>query len=61
MSFSPEELLLDAKPFLKVSSTAKHGTDKKMEKFWEDMHLHYNKFVTTINKINESNMEYAPV
>ncbi len=29
-SFSPEELLLVAKAFMKVSSNAKHGTDKKM-------------------------------
>ncbi len=46
---------------MKVSSNAKLGTDKKMEKFWEDIHLHYNELVTTSNKINESNIEYSPV
>ena len=60
-SFSPEELLLVAKAFMKVNSNAKVGTDKKMEKFWEDIHLHYNELVSTSNKINESNMEYVPV
>ena len=34
--------------------------DKKMEKFWEDIHRHYNQLVTTSNKINESNIEYVP-
>ncbi len=60
-SFSPEELLLVAKAFMKVSSNAKLGMDKKMEKFWEDIHVHYNELVTTSNKINESNAEYIPV
>jgi hypothetical protein len=61
-SFSPEELLLVEKAFfMKVSSNLKHGTDKKMEKFWEDIHLHNNELVTTSNKINESNTEYVPV
>jgi hypothetical protein len=54
-------LLLVVKAFMKVSSNAKVGTDKKMEKFWEDIHLHYNELVSTSNKINESNMEYVPV
>ena len=49
------------KVFVKVSSNAKHGTDKKMEKFWEDIHLHYNELITTVNKINESNAEYISV
>jgi hypothetical protein len=31
-SCTPEELLLVAKAFMKVSSNAKHGTDKKAEK-----------------------------
>ena len=53
MSFGPEELLLVAKSFMKVSSNMKHGTDKKMEKLWDDIHLHYNELVTTSNKINE--------
>ena len=45
----------------KASSNAKLGTDKKMEKFWEDIHFHYNELVTTSNKINESNAEYFSV
>ena len=61
MSLSPEDLLLVARVFMKVGSNAKHGTDKKMEKFWEEIHLHYNELVTTSNKINESNMENIPV
>jgi hypothetical protein len=60
-SFSPEELLLVAKAFMKASSNSKHGTDKKMQKFWDDIHLHYNELVTTSNKINKSNTEYIPV
>ena len=60
-SFSPEELLLVAKAFIKVSLNVKLGTDKKMEKFWEDIHLHYNELVTTSNKINKTNIEYVPV
>ncbi len=46
---------------MKVSSNAKVGMDKKMEKFWEDIHLHYNELVSTSNKINESNTKYIPV
>ncbi len=46
---------------MKVSLNAKLGTDKKMEKFWEDIHLYYNELVTTNNKISESNIEYVPV
>ena len=53
--------LLVAKAFMKVRSNAKLGTDKKMEKFWEDIHLHYNELVTTSNEINESNTEYVPL
>ena len=60
-SFIPEELLLVAKAFMKVCSNAKLGTDKKMEKFWEDIHIHYNELVTTNNKSNESSTEYIPV
>ena len=57
-SFGPEELLLVTKAFMKVSSNAKHSTDKTREKFWEDIHIHYDKLVTTSNEINESNAEY---
>ncbi len=60
-SFSPEELLLVAKAFRKVSTNAKVGTDKKMEKFWEDIRIHYNELIRTSNKINKSNAEYIPV
>jgi hypothetical protein len=40
---------------MKVSSNAKQGTDKTRKKFWEDIHIHYDKLITTSNKINESN------
>ena len=44
-SFSPEELLLVSRAFMKVSNNAKHDTDKKADKFWDD--------------INEANIEYT--
>ena len=56
-SFSPEELLLVSKAFMKLSNNAKHGTDKKANKFWDDIHLHYNELVATSNKINEVNIQ----
>jgi len=46
---------------MKVSSNAKVSMDKKMEKFWQDIHRRYNELDSTSNKINESNMEYVPV
>ena len=39
MSFTPEESLLVAKAFLKVSSNAKHSADKKTKRFWEEIHI----------------------
>ena len=46
---------------MKVSSNAKYRTEKKAEKFWNNIHLHYNELITTANKINKSNKEYIPV
>jgi hypothetical protein len=40
-TFTPDELLLLSKAYMKVSCNAKHGTDKKAEKFWDDIALHY--------------------
>jgi hypothetical protein len=44
---------------MKVSNNAKHGTDKKANKFWNDIHLHYNELIGTPNKINEANIKYT--
>jgi len=61
LSFTREELLLVSMTFMKVSNNAKHGTDKKADKFWDDIHLHYNKLVGTSNKINERSVEHIPM
>jgi len=51
-SFSPEELLLVSRAFIKVNNNAKHVTDKKADKFWDDIHLNNYELVGTSNKIN---------
>ena len=61
VSYSADELLLVAKAFMKVSCDAKHSTDKKAEKFWEEVSLIFEELVATANKINESNPEYSPI
>jgi hypothetical protein len=61
ISFTWKELFLVARVYTKVSSNAKHGTNKKAETFWDDIHLHCNEFIATSNKINESNLEYLSI
>ncbi|KAL3796759.1 hypothetical protein HJC23_010906 [Cyclotella cryptica] len=41
-SFGSEELLLVARAFMKVSTDAKHSTDKKAEKFWDEVWQVFN-------------------
>ena len=60
-SFGSEELLLVAKAFMKVSMDAKHSTDKKAEKFWDEVYATFEKYVACSNKMNESNAEYTPI
>ena len=60
-SFGSEELLLVARAFMKVSTDAKHSTDKKAEKFWDEVHATFEQYVASANKLNESNAEYTPI
>jgi hypothetical protein len=60
-SFGRDELLILAKAFMKVSCNAKQSTDRKVDKFWEDISLHFQEFVSSTNKLNESNPEYIPI
>jgi hypothetical protein len=53
--------LLVSKAFLKVSCDAKHSTDKKAEKFWEEVSIVFEDLVATANKMNESNPEFSPI
>lgn len=61
VSFGSEELLLVARAFMKVSNDAKHSTDKKAEKFWDEVYLTFEKFVAISNKNNESNPDFTPI
>ena len=54
----PDEHLLLSKAYMKVSCNAKHGTDKKADKFWDDITLHYVKLVGKSNSINEDRIDY---
>ena len=59
--FSSDELLLVARAFMKVSTDAKHSTDKKAEKFWDEVYATFEKYLESANKMNESNAEYTPI
>jgi len=61
VSYSSDELLLVSKAFMKVSCDAKHSTDKKAEKFWEEVSIVFEELVATANKMNESNPEFSPI
>ena len=37
---------------MKISTDAKHSTDKKAEKFWDEVHTKYEEYVVTANKMN---------
>lgn len=60
-AYGAEELLLVSKAFMKVSTDAKHATDKKAEKFWDEVNTKFEEFVATTNKINESNSDFTPI
>ena len=60
-TFTPDELLLLSKAYMKVSCNAKHGTDKKAEKFWDDIALRYVELVGKANHINEDNIDYSNI
>jgi hypothetical protein len=59
--FSSDELLLVARAFMKVSTDAKHSTDKKAEKFWDEVYTTFEKYLESANNMNESNAEYTPI
>jgi hypothetical protein len=59
--FGIEEQLLVARTFMKVSNNAKHSTDKKAEIFWDEVYVTFEEFVTTANKMNESNPDFSPI
>ncbi len=60
-SFGSEELLLVARAFMKVSNDPKHSTDKKAEKFWDEVHATFEQLVASANKLNEANEEFTPI
>jgi hypothetical protein len=40
-TFMPDELLMLSKAYMKVSCNTKHGRDKRADKFWDEIALHY--------------------
>jgi hypothetical protein len=46
-SFGREELLLLAEAFMRVPGRAKHSTDKKVNKFWEELLLQLEELAAT--------------
>ena len=46
---------------MKVLTNAKQSTDKKAEKFWEEVCVTFKEFVASANKMNESNVDYTPI
>jgi hypothetical protein len=46
---------------MKVSCNAKQGTDKKADKFWDDIVIHQLELFEKANSINEDNTEYSPL
>jgi hypothetical protein len=61
VSFGVEELLLVARAFMKVSQNAKHSTDKKADKFWDEVYVTFVEFVSTANSVNESNPDFISI
>ena len=61
VAFGSEKLLLVLKAFMKVSNNAKHSTDKKAEKFWDEVYSTFEEFVASANKMNETNVEFCPI
>jgi hypothetical protein len=46
---------------MKVSCNAKHGTDKKVDTFYDDIALHYDELVQESNSIHEENIDYFKI
>jgi hypothetical protein len=61
VSCGADELLLVAKAFIKVSCHAKHSTERKVEKFWEEVSSAFEEYIVTSNKMNKSNPDYSPI
>ena len=59
--FGSEELLLVSKALMKVLNNAKHSTDKKADKFWDEAYATFEEFVASANKMNETNTEFASI
>ena len=59
VAFRSKELLLVSKAFMKVSNNAKHSTDKKADKFRDEVYVMFEEFVATANKTNESNPDLS--
>ena len=46
---------------MKVLQNAKHSTDKKAEKFWDEVYVTFEEFVSTANSVNESNPDFISI
>ncbi len=46
---------------MKVSNNAKHSTDKKAEKIWDEVYSTFEEFVPSANNMNETNVEFSPI
>ena len=61
VSFDSDELLLLTKAFLSASWNSRHSMDKRADKFWEGIPIHFEELVATTIKLNESNLEVFPI
>ena len=61
VAFGSEELWLVSKAFMKVSNNAKHSTDEKAVKFWDEVYSTFEESVPSANKMNETNVEFSPI
>ena len=46
---------------MKVSNNAKQSTDKKAEKFWDEVYSTFEEFVISANKMNNTNVVFLPI
>ena len=46
---------------MKVLNNAKHSTDKKADKLWDEVYVTFMEFVASGNKMNETNTEFTPI
>jgi hypothetical protein len=46
---------------MKVSTNVKHSTDKKAEKFWDEVYTTLKELGATAKKMNESHPEFIPI